>query len=160
MSWNGHFHRSKVEGTKFELLGQVVDGRLRHLVPCDGLTGISCFATHDACHAGDGVVCSLFVSCTFADVVHPIDVLECVGVELLELLADSFFVELPDNVALEVLYFICLAVPAALAALDELADLAAAAINLAAHRVHVDAVLHREVCAEEVVLVASDAALT
>ena len=100
------------------------------------------------------------MGCAFADVVDPIDVLQRVGVELLELLADSFFVELPDNVALEVLYFICLAVPAALAALDELADLAAAAVNLAAHRVHVDAVLHREVCAEEVVLVASDATLT
>ena len=100
------------------------------------------------------------MGCAFADVVDPIDVLQRVGVELLELLADCFFVELPDDIAFEVLYLVSLAVPATLCALYELAYLAAATVNLAAHRVHVDAVLHGEVCAEEVVLVACDATLT
>jgi hypothetical protein len=96
---------------------------------------------------------------TLADVVHPVYVFQNIGIVLRELFLCGFLVILPENLAFQVTDGEIVGVPGALAALDELAHLAAATVNLAAHRVHVYAVLHCEVGAEEVILVACDAAL-
>ena len=92
--------------------------------------------------------------------VHEVNVLENVWIMLPELSLSLFIVELPDHIAVEILDFVVKTVPAALGSVNDFTHSIGAAVNLAAHAVEMNSVLHLEVNAELVVLVAGNAAVT
>ena len=71
--------------------------------------------------------------------------LQNIGVSLCVCSLLCLCVELPDNIASQVLNLVVSAVPRTLGTLDELAYIVATTINLTAHRVEVDTILHLEV---------------
>ena len=130
------------------------DNHSAYLIPCDGLSGVCCFASHDTGEGGYCCCLRLVVCLTLADVVNPIDVLKHIRVVLLEVLLCLVVVEFPDYFALEVGNLVGLALPHTLCALNILTDVVAASVYLAAHAVEMNSVFELEVNAEVVVLVA------
>ena len=92
--------------------------------------------------------------------VHEVNVLENVWIMLLELSLSLFIVKLPDHISIKILDFVIKAVPGALGSIYDFTHSIGASVNLAAHAVEMNSVLHLEVNAELVVLVAGNAAVT